>query len=295
MALLVDNKPVSEKIETIDHGYGASEKIGMVTIPFETEFAVRFRNKNSRRALVKLFIDGENVSAGGYVINANGYIDIERHAEIAKRFKFVDLDSPDAVEHGKNDPNDNNLKGTIEARFYLEKEQPVVKVIHEHHHHDHYDGWPRPNPWRPRDWPRPYFGSCHLYDGQTKGTTLNSVNLAGAASMDAPVAKGSMLRGLNMVESRRGATVEGSESDQRFVTASFDAEEAFVSVKIHVRGVDAPVEHVKPVNRVGKSETDTQRKLRETEDELNALRLKFAEIEREKLLRQISEAEATAI
>lgn len=126
---------------------------GQVSLPFGTEYSLRFRNKNNRRAVVEIWIDGENVSGNGYIIAAHDYVDIKRHHDIDRSFKFVSLDSEDAIEHGKNGPNHDKVKGTIEARFRLEEERPKViyrDVHHDHHHHhDHYV--PRPiHPWYER-------------------------------------------------------------------------------------------------------------------------------------------------
>jgi len=50
----------------LHHGHPLKELAnGMVSLPFGAEYALRLRNKNNRRAVVKLFIDGENVSGGG--------------------------------------------------------------------------------------------------------------------------------------------------------------------------------------------------------------------------------------
>ena len=47
MCVLVNGKPVEELAN------------GEVQIPFNTEYVLRFRNKNDRRAVVKFWIDGE--------------------------------------------------------------------------------------------------------------------------------------------------------------------------------------------------------------------------------------------
>src|SRR5262252_1683017 len=42
---------------------------GVVAIPFGSEYGIRCRNRNKgRRALVKLFVDNENISGGGFII-----------------------------------------------------------------------------------------------------------------------------------------------------------------------------------------------------------------------------------
>lgn len=138
MAVLVDGEPQREFAN------------GVVPVPFGCEYTLRFRNKHkSRRACVEIWIDGENVSGSGYVVPANGKVDVKRHHDADRAFKFVDLDSPDAVDAGKNGPNYDKQKGVIEARFYLEKEYippPQPKVVEHHYHHDHHHHHPQPYP-----------------------------------------------------------------------------------------------------------------------------------------------------
>jgi hypothetical protein len=131
---------------------------GCVPMDFGTEYALRLRNKNNRRAMVKLFIDGESIGGEGFLVNANDFVDIKRSVDKDAAFKFVSLESPDAVDFGKNGPNLDKIKGTIEARFYLEKEKPSYTFTPtiEHHHHHHY---PRPKPqpyWPPLSNPYPH-------------------------------------------------------------------------------------------------------------------------------------------
>jgi hypothetical protein len=107
--------------------------------------------------MVKFTIDGENVSGNGYIIDANSFVDIRRHWDKDVGFKFVSLDSGEAVDFGKNGPNEDKVKGLIEAKFYLEKENKWVytQTVEHHHHHHHYPRLrPEPYPWydpyRPR-------------------------------------------------------------------------------------------------------------------------------------------------
>lgn len=143
---------------------------GTVKLPFGAEYELRFRNKNNRRAVVKIFIDGENVSGGGYIINANDQVDIKRHHDVDRAFKFVSLDSGEAVEHGKNGPNDDKVKGTIEARFYLEKETVRPVVVDHHHHHHHYPK-PSPMPYPRTPWDQMWMNTGTIY---SKGMDLTS-------------------------------------------------------------------------------------------------------------------------
>jgi len=76
---------------------------GIVPIPFGSEYGIRCRNRNKdRRALVKLSIDGENVSGGGFVIGKDDSVDIFRRLDVDAAFKFVELTSEEAELTGKN-------------------------------------------------------------------------------------------------------------------------------------------------------------------------------------------------
>lgn len=130
---------------------------GEVNLPFGSEYAIRFRNKNDRRAVVKLFIDGEKMCRGGFVIPANQYRDIDCSSQTLRKFKFVDLQSTEAQEHGKDQVNAEKLMGVIEAHWHLEKQTPVVKEIHHHHPYP----VPRPYPVYPR--PYPWYGDDRYY------------------------------------------------------------------------------------------------------------------------------------
>jgi hypothetical protein len=175
---------------------------GSITIPFGCEYIIRFKNQHrDRRAVVKLFIDGTEMSKGGYVVPPRSFKDIERNSYSPKRFKFVAPDSRESEAAGKDTINTEGFNGVIEARFYLEKEQPKVEEVHHHHHHhhDHYPYVPpRPYPW----WAQKHTlggatgSSIGDYDMETHAKSINtldssptvtcSVNAAGAAPTPPP-------------------------------------------------------------------------------------------------------------
>jgi len=215
---------------------------GTVPLPFGQEYSLRFRNKHNRRAVVKFTIDGENVSGNGYIVPANGVVDIHRHHDKDARFKFVSLDSPDAVDHGKNGPNVDGSKGVIEARFYLEKEQPVYKTVEHHHHHHHPYPVPQPYPVYPQPWP---YKQPAVWRTNTRHKMLRSCGPAGQTicSMNAGTSQcaSSGLESLKSaftpsVELKDGCTVEGASSGQTFRTVDIQTENDYVVVRIILRG-----------------------------------------------------------
>lgn len=228
-------------VSVVLNGHILKEKPnGVVAIPFGSEYSLRFRNKHARRALVKFFIDGENVSGGGYVIDANSSIEIKRHAHKDVAFKFVSLDSEEAHEFGKNGPNDDGTKGLIEARFYLEKE---------------YKYYPQPwypqklwNEWKTQpDWPdlsNPYVppknptwtvDQTWTYTGnETRGLASFGGTQSSAIPMsDTKTAATFTVPAQNLQE---GCTVEGNKSGQNFTSVYFDSESDYVGLMITLKG-----------------------------------------------------------
>jgi len=249
---------------------------GEVHLPFGTEYSIRFRNKNDRRAVVKLFIDGEKMCRGGFVIPGNSYRDIECSSQTLRKFKFVDLQSTEAQDHGKDQTNAEKRMGLVEAHWYLEKEQPNVKEVHHHHHHPYpvpqpYPVYPQPRPWRPWE---PYYGStteCSVGSPPTAPLrsdlkcctpppvdrdSLKTCSLSDAAPpAEMDFDGGECLKGATSPRARQqyreicksntvrdGATVEGQLSNQRFGECNVDLEENATILKLYLRGYDPKVE-----------------------------------------------------
>lgn len=231
VCVLVNGKPQKER------------KDGIVLVPYGAEYSLRFRNKHSRRAVVQFSIDGEDVSGPGYIVPANAAIDIHRHHVKDAKFKFVSIDSPEAVDHGKNDNSDGS-KGVIEAKFFLE-EEPKKPVEHHHHHH-HYPKptpyWPPlSNPWIPNDntWNSSWesSGTMRMCGGgiPEKIQLTESLPPTIQCSFDPAHSLGSINFG-------DGCTVEGDVSGQRFSQQWINLESDFVLLRLTLKGVDAPVQ-----------------------------------------------------
>lgn len=246
LAVLVDGKPQKEFHD------------GTVPIQFGSEYALRFRNKNNRRAVVKFTIDGENVSGNGYVIPANNFIDIRRHFDKDATFRFVDLESPEAVDHGKNGPNTDGRKGVIEAKFYLETGNPVVPQVH-HHHHWHERRLPPQNPY-PYPYPMWTNESTWCSTGQSIPSKINleecqipsvinccmpqnTLNFTAAPLINLPPVVFPCL-GTPLQE---GCTVEGRKSGQTFTTEYIDLETDFVLLRCTLKGLPTTATYAPPV------------------------------------------------
>lgn len=276
---------------------------GQVNIPFG-EYALRFRNKNDRRAVVKIYIDGENVGGPGYIIPANDFIDIKRHHDKDCAFKLVALDHPAAIDAGKNGPNEDKQKGVIEARFYLEKAQPVRPMeIHHHHHHDYYPPVIHHDHHHYRErkvYPCStgiWMNDCSSNDSGVYGATLGSNDAIKCSTSFNPEIcyrssgiSGQSVRGDIKTKTcsvpptlHDGCTVEGARTGQSFYTRSIDLEEDYTSLKLFLQGYYKNEEV--QIASVEKHETVKTKQLRELEEENRRLR---EEIEKAKAERDLA-------
>jgi hypothetical protein len=216
---------------------------GSVPIEFNSEYTIRLRNKHHKRAICKLFIDGENVSEGGFIIGANSHVDIERPANVSKKFKFVDLNSDEAHDFGKNGPNHDKTKGLIEAHFALESEMQLVPYVP----YIPTTPWKPYNPFEPR-WINPQYlytshGSAEPNTKQTmygSKASLNSLTLRSISldccSYNPP--DQSQIEAKCDTGLRDGATVEGSQSSQRFSSTYFQDDGNWTTIKVFLQGFD---------------------------------------------------------
>jgi len=308
MCVLVDGKPVKELAN------------GEVQIPFNTEYVLRFRNKNDRRAVVKFWIDGELVSgAGGYVIPANDHIDIKRHNNRDAAFVLVPLDSAEAVDAGKNGPNYDKQKGVVKAEFTLEKKYEPVREIH--HHHNHY--YPRtrrvsppiyPNPWRPYEplWLNDQSVTCggpEVHNGgmtsdysmgdkvrsMSSGLSYNSLASSAGAEMSchaAPSEDIAQFKRISMpsVSSpavQDGCTVEGTATGQRFGTTYVDLEDTSTTLQIFLRGYDVGYEF--PETRRVERPVRRREETVDLESENERLKQEIADAKKKKSLEEENE------
>jgi hypothetical protein len=92
-----------------------------VYIPFGSEYSFLIKNLNTTRALVNVFIDGENVIEGGLVVNAGQEVDLERYVKAGNlkagnKFKFIERSG--AVEEHRGVKLEDGL---VRIEFQYEK------------------------------------------------------------------------------------------------------------------------------------------------------------------------------
>jgi hypothetical protein len=219
----------------------------------------------------------------------------------------VSLDSPDAVDFGKNGSNPDKSKGLIEAHFHFEKE---AKKAEEHHHH-HYHDWPWWLPSRPYNpQPGPYgpywrgnrLGTCgtrtsNITRGMSYGMSLGNDNLndsldlcdqsvsysANAQNFNREGLSANSIMACSAKPLQDGCTVEGSYTGQSFNSMYLDYESEATVLKIFLQGFEPGVVAVQstqkpsPLRRKKSTETEA-----DCEDaELKALREKNVALQKE--------------
>jgi len=98
----------------------------VVYLPFGAEYSIHLKNKDSRRALVDIEVDGENV-LNGHKLIVNGNEDQEikgfmKNMNITNRFKFIHK-TKEIQEHRGNRLDDGLIRVTYQFEKY--KQEPV--------------------------------------------------------------------------------------------------------------------------------------------------------------------------
>ena len=100
-----------------------------VYVPYNSEYTILLKNLNTVRAVVNVFIDGENVVPGGLVIDPSREVDLERWVKngnltAGNRFKFIERTG--SIENG---PRGIKLEdGLIHITYQFELPRPVLFI-----------------------------------------------------------------------------------------------------------------------------------------------------------------------
>jgi hypothetical protein len=99
-----------------------------VYIPFGSEYAITIRNLHTTRAVVNVYIDGDNMVPGGLVLNAGQSIDLERSIKNnnlteGNRFKFIER-----TETIENHRGIGVEDGLVRIEYQFEQPRPIINV-----------------------------------------------------------------------------------------------------------------------------------------------------------------------
>jgi hypothetical protein len=100
-----------------------------VYIPFASEYSILLKNLNTVRAVVNVFVDGENAVPGGLVIDPGRSVDLERwikngNLSEGNRFKFIERTA--VIEQGPRGIKEED--GLIRVEYQFEIPRPVFNV-----------------------------------------------------------------------------------------------------------------------------------------------------------------------
>jgi hypothetical protein len=163
-----------------------------VYIPFASEYSILLKNLNTTRAVVNVYIDGDNVVPGGLVIDAGRTIDLERwikNGNLSEGNKFKFIERTQAIEDG---PRGIKMEdGLVRIEYQFEIPRPILNIP----------------TWNSTTLTRGISGSTGDWAspvGATYSTTnasLNSMNVTASAAS---------------FQNETGITVPGSKSTQSF-------------------------------------------------------------------------------
>lgn len=218
-----------------------------VYCPFGAEYSILLKNLNTVRALVNVYIDGENQTPGGLVLNAHQEIDLQRSIKNGNltegnRFKFIERTG--AVENHRGIKLED---GIVRIEYQFEMPRQTISIA---------DSFWKDESWKQKIGGSPYTGGAYYGDltnttygtmGATSGSmningVLRSVDYSNGSTMRAQasvatdeycvnnniVAQASVHDGMATMDSYvpkndAGITVPGSRSDQKFQTAYIGA------------------------------------------------------------------------
>lgn len=244
LSILHKNKPVREFSENGKR---------TCAIPFDSEYKVRLKNKTSKRAKVKVYIDGIDIDVNQeyLVLNSNQTLDLERFIESldsGKKLKFI------SVEQGKKtgeiqDPTSED-NGTIRVEFYPE----ATLLTYIYTTNQSYQQTPIWNRWNYNG------GTLSSSDGVINGTTSSTVSVDGSNLNYNTSASNSYYSKKVDNETKAstvGATTEGSESMQKFSkVADFITEPTPTIIMLKIRGPKQQDELLDKLETVTKSTSD---------------------------------------
>ena len=206
-----------------------------VYVPFASEYSILLKNLNTVRAIVNVFIDGENAVPGGLVIDPGRSVDLERwikngNLTEGNRFKFIERTAK--IEEGPRGIKEED--GLIRIEYQFEIPRPIININNIVGGFHHY-------PPGVRGLTSEYPGVVDKYSYTTNnitGQTLSQVNVGGtlrgvdystngaamqasaSAAIDKAVPNATELHDgmatMDWCQSEVGITVPGSKSEQKF-------------------------------------------------------------------------------
>ena len=182
-----------------------------IYIPFGAEYSILVKNLETKRAIVNVYIDGENVVPGGLVLNAGQEVDLERsiknnNLSEGNRFKFIERTS--AVEQHRDIKLEDGL---VRIEYQFEKVQPPIVWDSYKTFNDNVPHWPKST----------YSTNSVLRSTGISGSAFPQGSVTCSASSATSDASLMNVVSTNAFVSDVGITVPGSKSEQKFSVAGW--------------------------------------------------------------------------
>lgn len=259
-----------EKFVTVvkSNGKILREHDGCVTLPFQSEYSILMKNLESRKAEVRITIDGQDVlNDSTLLVMPNSTFELEGFLsgfKVSNKFKFIQK-TKEVIEH-RGDKIDD---GMIRVEFTFEKAKPERKqIIHDHIHYCQqcycHPCTCHKFPWT-TSW---YYSGSNLRSStpsftvgghtttDSEGVSIYNCAIGSSAGSQSRGAAGNQQTGfaesINFSKPTfepledEGITVKGSESKQKFVVGNIgELEENKNIIIIKLRGTTSEGEEVK--------------------------------------------------
>lgn len=202
-----------------------------VYIPFGSEYSILIKNLNTKRAVFHVFLDGEDVTPDGLVLNASQEIDLERwikngNLREGNKFKFIERTT--AIENHRGVKLEDGL---IRVEYQFEMEYADLQLPYSGLRY--FPVYQYSNDYSMR----PSFGNTVSSMGATFGQAMSKGVTGQLMQSSNAVAQNSMSASQASCTNEVGITVPGSKSDQKFRTvASFSMDPIKYSIILKLLG-----------------------------------------------------------
>ena len=200
------------------------ESNGEVQIPFNSEYSLLIKNLESRKAVVKISIDGSDVLDGSkIVLNPNTEMNLEgflKNSVAKNKFKFIEKTKQ--ISDFRGDRIDDSL---VRIEFQFEKEKPIVQDISYHYRPYWYD-WDwyywhpiHIEPYKPYNPYNPYSIVTWTYTINGTGGTISNGSTADVNNSVSCFYNDTSKPNINLTNTNQndiGITVKGNEIHQEF-------------------------------------------------------------------------------
>lgn len=177
-----------------------------ITLPFGSEYSILLKNLDSRKAVVSIHIDGNEVTDGKIIVNPNSDCELKgflKGNKVRRKFKFIE--KTDRISEYRGDrPDDGIIR--VEVTFEKKYEEVTQKIRWKYEYND--------NPW-----------NIQYYTSYVSGGFIQNLKpcIMGESGPEYVIPKSELSNSVQVNQvncsNDQGITVEGNDVKQDFVYA----------------------------------------------------------------------------